>query len=437
MGVGVTKVVAVERDHRRWDQLSKAIWVSWTLPLATGLVLCLSSALLSPIIAPALINSSDAWLVLIAAASLPAVALQLPLQHVLQGLEDAVGQTIAYVLYGVGFTILAVGGAEVAGLSGAVLGLTLGNWLLVALYFLRTGTVVNQLGIVLRQRRFVRPRELLADQLTKVLLRIGAASLLVTTTFGLADLLVRTTVLKEAGEFQAGIWFGLNIISIQFIGALAGAIAFLVPSLVARSASGDDASRVNEIVDSAWRLTLLVIVPIVCLISALRDPTVRFFFSEDFASVSSHLPEQMVGDTLRSLAWAAGTALVPLGLTRWWTTIAVGSSVLFAAIGATLVASTGVSGAVDAWVLMWAVSLICTVVVLVSRRAWHPSRRAILGTAMVVPMLAAGAAFPGLTGAGLVALSTALLTRTVLTPEERRASIDWLRLRARSARRQS
>ena len=219
----------------------------------------------------------------------PAVAAQ----HVIQGFEDVKGQTVIYVIYGAVFTIAAVVGAYTYRLTGAAIGLAVGNVTLAALYLARSARLMAGVGVT-----FFGSVNL---DWAVPLLRVGAASLCVTVIYGLADLAVRTTLLHTHGARVAGFWFAMSTLSVQSIGTVSGAISYFTAPLAARAGARSDPVGVRALLDDSVRLTLLMLIPVLGALLALRTWAIPLLFSAQFAPMTHAMPLEAAGDFLRGI----------------------------------------------------------------------------------------------------------------------------------------
>lgn len=429
IGVGTTAFVAAEREKGNRPAVALASAVSLAIPLAVGVLILAVSLAAAPAIGPLLLDSSSFLLLALAAASIPFVAVQNPLQHVIQGFEDAWGQNVAYLVYGAGFTLFAVVGAAVADVEGAALGLTLGNVLLAGVYLVRTRQLLRRAGTSVRAG-WTRLADLVRSPVARTLLRVGAGALAIAVVFSLADLAVRTVLLQSEGEEVAGLWFAMLLISVQFIGIVGTAMSYFTAPITARSASRGDRAEVQRTIDDSVRLALVTIVPLLGVLAALRDPVVTLLFTDEFSRMADYLPAQLAGDLARTLGWTLGVALVPLGYTAAWVGTAVGVSAVFGVAGSVMAERWGLGGAVAGWVIMWSISLVVTAAVLVRRGDWRPSGHSLGGTAVGVLVVALGSLLPGVAGLAAVVAGSVLLVAVAVRPRERRAVVAW----ARSAR---
>jgi antigen flippase len=415
LGVGVTRFIAEAREREDEASIETTIALALFVPIAVGLVFLIGTISLAPFLGPALLDSQDVLLLALAASSIPLVALQNPLQHVIQGFEDVVGQNVAYLLYGAAFTVVSIVGAKVAGVSGAVAGLALGNVVLVLLYIARTRVLLGRVGVGFSIRSW---RRLRLGPLGKTLLWIGAASLALTAVFSAADLFVRSTLLHSSGKASAGLWFALVQISIQFIGMLAGTVTYYTVPAIARAVARRDSEAVQSVLDNSLRLAILAVVPVILAINALRGTVVHLLFSSKFSTMERYMPAQMAGDILRTLGWVLGSALVPLGLTRQWVVIGVGSSLAYGVSGALLVGKEGLAGAVAAYIVLWALALGSTAWVLIRAQKWAPTLRTSLATLIAAGGLAGGTVADGGYRVLFVVLPVAVMTALLVRRSE-------------------
>lgn len=423
LGLGATRLIAAARETRSEADLAAISTCAVAIPAALGTVLLLVSLAVADGVAAPLLGIRSATAFAIGAISIPFVAVQTPLQHVIQGFEDVTGQVVAYLVYNAAFTAIAVAGAYVAGVEGAAVGLTVGNVLLAALYLARAHVLLQVSGSGFGVHALMGIR----GEIATPLIAIGVSSLVVTVTYSAADLTVRTALLHSHGRAATGLWYAMLLLCTQFIGALTGAATYILAPLVSRASAAGDASSTTAVLDDSVRLVFVVVAPLLVVISAFRSPVSVLLFSTGFRPMAQYLPVQMIGELLRSLAWAIGTSLIPLKLTRAWVAISVASSILFLSIGGFASARWGLGGATAAWMLTWGVSLVAEVGVLARLGIWRPTRRMLaawtvaamaIGVAGCVPLLEAAAA--AVAGSGLIVWLTT-------TQRERIVASQWIR----------
>lgn len=385
LGLGTTRAVAQTRARDDREGLEDALEVSFSLPLVVGAVLAICLAAASAALAPLLLDDDRASLIVIAALAVPVVAIQGPLVHAVQGFRDVRGAQAANVFFGVILTLASVAGVVTAGLEGAVLALAVGNLAYAAALAWRLRRLAAEVGVRLRLRRGL-ARERFREPLIRAMIAIGFASLFVGVLATVGDLAVRTFVLKESGADAAGNFSALQLVSVQVIGVIVTSVAFLSFTAMSESHATDDRAAVRRTLDDGLRLSLLLVLPIVVVLAAFSDDVVRLLFSSEFGPTAELLPRELTGDVVRTVAWALGVALVPVGMTRAWVGITAATVALYVAVAAVLVPADGLDGAVDAYVASWALAALATVVLLARRRLFAP------GALTARTLVAAGAA---------------------------------------------
>lgn len=373
LGLGTTRVVAECRTRGDREGLKKALEVSVAVPLAISTALALILVASAGVVAPLLLDDGRTLLIVFAALAVPLVAMQGPLLHALQGFRDVAGVQGANVTFGVLLTAASIAGAVLFGLDGAVLALAVANLGYAGALAWRFGGHLRSSGIALALPAGLR-LERLKEPVIRGMLAIGFASLFVGITSGLADLAVRTLVLREDGASPAGNFTALQLISLQLFGVIVGSVTFLSFTSITESHASGDVAGVRRVLDDSTRLALLLVLPAIVVLGLFREDVVRLFLSAEFGPAADLLPRQLVGDALRTVAYVLGAALVPVGLTREWVWVAVLSVVAYLAAAAIMVPSLGLEGAVDAYVIEWGVAAILAVTVLVRRGLLAPSK---------------------------------------------------------------
>lgn len=436
LGLGTTRVVAECRAKKDSRGLKTALEVSFALPLAIAIVIALAIAASSGPLASLLLEEGRASLLVLGAVAVPLVALQGPIVHALQGFRDVAGAQGANVLFGFALTVASVAGVLVAGLGGAVIALAAGNLAYTAALTWRLRSLLRRVGVKIALRAGLR-RDHLREPLVRTMLGIGFASLLVGVASTLADLGVRTVVLREEGTNAAGIFQALQLISLQLLGVIVTSIVFLSFTAITEAHAAGDTEGVRRSLDDTLRLALLLILPVVVALILFRTEFIRLFLSSSFDRGTELLPRQMAGDVLRTVAWTLGAALVPLGLTRAWMAITLLTVAGYVGAAAILVPAFGLEGSVSAYVAEWAVAAVLTVGLL-----WRRHLLEISGLTARAGLLAVVAVIGGLLApepswpvASLVLLVFTMLLLMLGTAREERSSlIERARERLRASR---
>jgi enterobacterial common antigen flippase len=428
MGLGTTRTVAETRARGDKDGLKSVLEVSFALPLAIASVLALVIAGLSGVLAPWLLDDDRALLIVLAAIAVPIVALQGPLVHALQGFRDVAGVQGSNILFGVTLTLTSVAGVVVAGLEGAVIALAAGNLAFALALAWRLRGLVRRVDVRVRLMEGLR-FERLREPLVRTMLGIGFAGLFVGVASTVAELVVRTLVLKGDGAAAAGIFQALQLISVQLLGVIVASIVFLSFTAITEAHTAGDRERARSTIDDTLRLALLLVLPVLVTLGLFREDVIRIFLSSDFGEAGDLLPRQLAGDSLRTIAWALGAALVPLGLTWMWMGVTLLTVLGYIVAAVVLVPAHGLDGAVTAYIVEWGVA--ATVAVLVLARRRYLSVSSLTGRALLfTPAVAAVALGPEPSwpvAALLVVAFTGLLAVVGTARDERVALLSRVR----------
>ena len=428
LGLGTTKYVAAARARGDRRQLQLALNISLGIPIAVALLIAVAIAASSTGLAPLLLDNDRVFLILIAALAVPFVAMQGPIIHALQGFRDVAGVQIASVVFAVALTGLTALGALVAGLDGAVVAFLLSAVVYAGVLYARLVRLAGPAGVVLRVREGL-SWGAVRDPAMRNMLAIGFASLTVGVAAGVGEIGVRTLVLQTFDDAAAGIYQALSMLSNQFIGVLAAAVAFFSFTTVSESEAVEDRALSARRTDDAVRLGLLLTLPLVVVVALLREQLVPLLLSSAFEPMVRELPYALAGDTLRVIAWIAGASLVPLGLTRQWVGVSVAQVLVFVGIGAWLVPTHGVRGAMIAYLVMWGFAAPATGYFLWRAQTLAVSARTLLVLGLTPGLLVL--AFLGPTGVapavGLGTGAAALLLFVGTKRDERRALLAQLR----------
>jgi O-antigen/teichoic acid export membrane protein len=424
LGLGTTRVVAESRKRGDRDGLKTALDVSFAVPLLISALIAVAMAATAGLLAPWLLEDDRSMLIVLAALAVPGVVLQGPSLHALQGFRDVVGVQGANVFFGVVLTVVSIAGLLVAGLEGAVVGLAVGNVFYAGALAWRLRGFLRQAGIKLSLAAGLRPTHLRSG-VVRSMLGIGFASLFVGMAATLAELAVRTIVLKGEGADAAGFFQALQLVSVQLIGVIVASAVFLSFTAITEAHALQDRALAQKTIDDTLRLTLLLVLPLLVTLGLFKEEVVRALFSASFAEAGDLLPRQLAGDALRTGAWVLGAALVPLGLTRLWAGFTVVTIAVYLAAAGILVPRYGLDGAVTAYVIEWAVSAVLIAFALARRGFFRPS--ALTTRTLACALAVAGIAIAPEIAWPLAALGSvgfvALLAAVGTAPDERAAII--------------
>jgi O-antigen/teichoic acid export membrane protein/SAM-dependent methyltransferase len=387
---GVSKMIAEETDNPR--NVSTVVLTSTVMALATGLA---GALVLTPVAVPlsvGLTGSSNFYVpVLLVIWSFPLYNVGSLLNYHLQGLAaiaritrasisttvfavaTLIPMTIAFGLTGTIASVLATSVAQVVAFS----------------YELRREYVA-------RGWRFTGAQ--LSWSVARQLLGFGWILLLSAVATWASVVAVRTAVLHSLGPHANGLYqvvFGLSNQYTTIFLAWMGAYVF--PRLVAERGG----PHLQSLLNSSLRANLAIMVPLLVVSIALREPLIRLFYSAAFTAAAPLIPVQVFGDYLRIVGWCFAVCLFVVGRIRAHLVVVAVQAAAWVALALILIPVLGL----DAVPLAYAVSFLTYPILgigLVSR--WlhaGPDRRAwlliVLGCVCVL-----GAAAPSYVGLVLV-----------------------------------
>jgi PST family polysaccharide transporter len=371
---GVSKMVAESKpDHRA---VNLVVATSAALSLASGVVTLLLLAPLSGLISMALTGSTQyASLVLIILASFPLYNLAGVLSYVLQGLADVARLTRANVATAAWTVATLVPLALAYRLAGAVISVLVGGIAQAAIFIWALYQTYRSRHWPLRELRVSRGH-------ARSLLVYGG----VMTAGGIAMwgslLIVRTLAVRQLGEADNGIYQVAYAVSAQYITAF---MTWMGAYVFPRIAAEKNMAALRILLNSSLRANLLIMVPALVLITALREPLIRVLFSDAFLPAATLLPVQVLGDFAKVIGWSFGVSLFAHGYTRGHLAAILAQSATWVLISASTISATGISAVVLGYSLSY---VLWPVLMYVMARRWLQVRLDLQSAALLVLGLA-------------------------------------------------
>lgn len=320
---GVAKVVAEgARDERK---VSQVIVASTVISLAAGLAAVVILVPLSPQISAGLTGSSRYGpAVLLMVLSFPLYNVAGALGYVLQGLSEIRRLTRANILTAAFALVTLIPLTIAYGLTGAIAATLVTSVTQTVIFGVETWRAYGARMWTLTARAFSRP-------LAKELLLYGGVLLVASILNWSSVLAVRTLTVRMLGGTANGLYqvvFGLSTQYITIFMTWMGAYVF--PRVVAESRSG----KLARLLNSGLRANLALMVPILVLSIALREPLIRIFYSQGFVAAAPYIPIQVIGDYLRIVGWSFAVCLFAIGRTRSYLLLMTAQSLVWVAAAA-------------------------------------------------------------------------------------------------------
>jgi O-antigen/teichoic acid export membrane protein len=188
----------------------------------------------------------------------------------------------------------------------------LGIWLfgLLGFYAASAASAIAGVAVTYLTYRKFEPEHLLKDifhtepndvALIKKLFALGAAMTVVSLSGDYAQLLIRTRVIEIFGVQGNGIFQASWALATRYLNIVQGALlTFTIPLM---SKLTDDKDLVRE-TNKAFRLSVLVVVPMIILLFILREQLVVILYSEKFLEAAEILTYQLAADLFQIMMWA-------------------------------------------------------------------------------------------------------------------------------------
>ena len=302
---GVAKMVAENRQAPR--DVSRIVSTASILAFASALAMAILLAPVAGKISESLTGTSRyGVLVLLIVASFPLYNLAGVLSYVLQGLAEVQRLTRANIITAALSVLLLVPLTIAYGLTGAMVAVLatsfvqagIFSWMLLSTYAARAWKFAD----VRFDRRTA--RELLA---------YGGIVLIGGVVLWGSVLTVRTLTVRVLGESSNGLYQVVFGLSTQYITMfMTWMSAYVFPRVVSERHRG----KLGELLNSGLRANLAIMVPILVVAVALRDPLIRIFYSPAFIAASPLIPFQVLGDYARIIGWSFAVCLFAIGRTR-------------------------------------------------------------------------------------------------------------------------
>jgi PST family polysaccharide transporter len=187
---------------------------------------------------------------------------------------------------------------------------------------------------------------------------------------------------RQLGEADNGIYQVAYAVSAQYITAF---MTWMGAYVFPRIAAEKNMAALRILLNSSLRANLLIMVPALVLITALREPLIRVLFSDAFLPAATLLPVQVLGDFAKVIGWSFGVSLFAHGYTRGHLVTILAQSAAWVAISAAAMSAAGIGAVVLGYSLSY---VLWPVLMYVMARHWLQVRVDIESAALLVLALA-------------------------------------------------
>lgn len=308
--IGLTKYVSIWEKENCWEDIRLIVKQFNTILLLFGILATAASIFFSHQISYFLFSSEEyQLLIILASISIPLALLSPVFEAVIKGLK----RFDYYVKISVITAVLSLFGTLTLvyfyRIEGAILSLTLSSVIIFSFYF-----------FYLKKTNLIKSSEFISfdfhySDKFKLIVKLGAASLIVGLADQLSQIIIRTIIIKNLGLNSNGIYQSIYAISANYFSVLFMSLGvYLLPVL----SEIKDKSLVNIEINSTLKLTLIVVVPLICCIFIFRIFIILLFYSKEFLPSTDLLFFNFLGDYFKAFSWIIGAWLIPLSRVRAW-----------------------------------------------------------------------------------------------------------------------
>jgi O-antigen/teichoic acid export membrane protein len=239
--------------------------------------------------------------------------------------------------------------------------------------------------------------------------KLGAAFMMSGAAGSIAQLLVRSMLLKQSGDEALGQFQAASTIGVTYIGFVLSAMATdFYPRLT--EAIGDH-SNASRLVNQQAETALLVCGPVFLLMLGLAPLLVQVLYSSEFSQAGQLLRWQILGDVLKVAAWPLGFILLASGNGRNFVVTEAVVNAVFVAVAWIAIPSLGAEAAAIGFLTMYAA--LFPLVWLLARTMinfrWEPAPLRYLIALSAMAMAAFGLSFLNETATGVFSVTTAAM----------------------------
>jgi O-antigen/teichoic acid export membrane protein len=349
---GITKYLSEHSEERdKYNlYLGTGFWITMVFSVVTGLVLFVGAGYFSRII----LNDEKYTLVFyIFGGTIIFYALNALLVSVINGFKDYTRYLQASLLgsfTGLAFTVTL---SVKFGIMGALISsITFQSIVfLLTLYITRNASWFNV-------KSFIK----LYDKATAVKLSHYAVMALVSAiTVPGSQLFVRGYITKVQSIHEAGLWEGINRISIMYLFVIMTSLSvYYLPRLAELKTKYE----IRREIFSVYRLMIPFLLICITIIYAGRDIIIHLLFTHEFNGMHNLFGFQLVGDVLKMCGWVLGYVLIAKAMTRVYIFMEVLNFFNSVVLGIFFIDKFGTYGATISYALVHTIYLITMLVIL-------------------------------------------------------------------------
>ena len=349
---GITKYLSEHSDspEKCNRYLGTGFWITMFFSMITGIVLVLGAGYFSVTI----LNDAKYTLIFyIFGGTIVFYALNALLISVINGFKDYTRYLQASLLgsfTGLAFTVT-------LSVKFGIMGALISSITFQSIVFLLTLVIVRKASWF-RASSIIR----VYDRITAAKLSHYAIMALVSAvTVPGSQLFVRGYITKVQSITEAGLWEGLNRISIMYLFVIMTSLSvYYLPRLAELKTKRE----IRNEIFGVYRLMVPFLIACILIIYLGRNLIIHLLFSHEFQGMSSLFEFQLVGDLLKMCGWVLGYVLIAKAMTRVYIFMELLNLFNSVVLGMFFINKFGTYGATISYMLVHLIYLVTMVIIL-------------------------------------------------------------------------
>jgi PST family polysaccharide transporter len=349
---GITKYLSEHSDEKdKYNlYLGTGFWITMVFSVITGIVLVLGAGYFSRII----LNDEKYILVFyIFGGTIIFYALNALLVSVINGFKDYTRYLQASLLgsfTGLAFTVT-------LSVKFGIMGALISSITFQSIVFLLTLYIVRNASWF-SVKSFIK----LYDKATAIKLSHYAVMALVSAiTVPGSQLFVRGYITKVQSIHEAGLWEGINRISIMYLFVIMTSLSvYYLPRLAELKTKYE----IRNEIFSVYRLMIPFLIICITIIYAGRDIIIHLLFTHEFNGMHNLFGFQLVGDGLKMCGWVLGYVLIAKAMTKVYIFMEILNFFNSVVLGIFFINKFGTYGATISYALVHTIYLVTMLVIL-------------------------------------------------------------------------
>ncbi|GLB53735.1 LPS biosynthesis protein [Neptunitalea chrysea] len=307
---GIIKYTSQYQDDL--ESYKKLLGTALFLHIAGSILSGLTVLILKNYINTLLFEHKDySYLLVITTLSIIFLALYNLALNILNGLKQIKVYTIISLIATVISGGVSIYMVRLYGLNGLVIGIAINN----LIFFILSLIAIKKYGLISISLIHLKPDK----AIIKKLVGFSSMSLSGILSMSLSLLFLRTLIINDIGDFEAGIWDSLWRMSTIYYTFLISSFKFyILPTFTTL-----EGSAIRKELFKVWKIILPTILAVTVSIYLFKGFIIVTLFSKEFLLINSIIIYQLFGDIIRIHGWVIGNILIAKAKTKIFVTLQI------------------------------------------------------------------------------------------------------------------